>query len=199
MSEHGGCEAKPYAELGGVSLNRSGHTSGLAGNLIVDSRSITVTVCQERAFEPIQRIGGANGWYYGNWLWRLRGLIDMAVGGPGMRPSRLHRDNLHIGDRIDFWKVIKYEPHRLLRLEALMKLPGRAWLEFEVAGERNASTIRQTAVFDPKGLFGLLYWYVLLPVHKRVFDGMLAAIGRAATDLEGPVLKAGPDNPQRET
>ena len=91
-----------------------------------------------------------------------------------------------MGDRIDCWRVEGYEGGRRLRLEAEMTLPGRAWLEFEVTGERRCSTIRQTSVFDPKGLLGLLYWQVLWPVHERLFRGMLNAIGRLAAGRAAP-------------
>ncbi len=168
-----------FAKLADSHPAGPGHALSHSGNRILDSRTITVPVSRHQAFAPIRQIGGATGWYYGNWMWRLRGLIDLAVGGPGMRPSIRRPDNLNLGDRIDCWKVVAYEADHLLRLQAIMKLPGRAWLEFEVAGDRGSSTIRQTAVFDPKGLAGLLYWYVLWPLHKMVFGGMLNAIGKA--------------------
>jgi hypothetical protein len=104
----------------------------------------------------------------------------MAVGGPGLGRSRRHPEDLRLGDRIDCWRVVAYEPNRRLRLKTEMRLPGRAWLEFEVTGDCGGSVIRQTAVFDPKGLLGLLYWHALWPVHRRLFRGMLDAIGRVA-------------------
>jgi hypothetical protein len=128
----------------------------------VDSRTATVRVLPEAAFIPIQRIGGKTGWYYGNWLWRLRGLLDLAVGGVGLRRGRRDAQNLCTGDVLDFWRVEAFESNRLLRLQAEMKLPGRAWLEFEVTAVQDHSTIRQTAIFDPVGLFGLVYWYAPL-------------------------------------
>lgn len=167
-----------FAELAGSPSARPGRALSRSGNRILDSRTITVPVSRHQAFDPIRRIGGTTGWYYGNWLWRLRGLIDLAVGGPGMRPSRCRPNSPGLGDRIDCWKVVAYDADHLLRLQAIMKLPGRAWLEFEVDGDQECSTIRQTAVFDPKGLSGLLYWYVLWPVHKMIFGGMLNAIGQ---------------------
>ncbi len=150
------------------------------GTRLVDSRTAQVTKPPAVAFKPIQRIGGETGWYAWNSLWRLRGLLDLLVGGVGMRRGRPAPDTLRVGDTIDFWRVEALEPNRLLRLAAEMKLPGRAWLEFEVIGDNSLSTIRQTAIFDPVGLFGLAYWYALYPVHQLVFGGMLRRIVDAA-------------------
>lgn len=151
------------------------------GSRLVDSRSITVNCTREQAFAPIRRIGGKTGWYYGNWLWRLRGLMDIMVRGAGMRRGRRNPEELVVGDTVDFWRVEAYEPDHLLRLSAEMKVPGRAWLQFEVSGEGDSSVIRQTALFDPAGAFGLLYWYTLYPVHELVFKGMLTRIARSAS------------------
>ena len=150
------------------------------GTRLVDSRTAKVGMPPALAFKPIQRIGGATGWYSWNWLWRLRGFIDLLVGGIGVRRGRPASETLHIGDAIDFWRVEAFEPNRLLRLNAEMRLPGRAWLEFEVEGDASGSTIRQTASFDPVGLFGRLYWYALFPLHQLVFGGMLRGIRAAA-------------------
>ncbi len=156
------------------------------GNRLVDSRSMDVDVAPAQAFAPIRRIGGETGWYAYDWLWRLRGLLDLLVGGVGVRRGRPTRENLQVGDALDFWRVEVYEPGRRLRLSAEMKLPGRAWLEFEVEPRGGGATIRQTALFDPIGVFGLLYWYALYPLHELVFSGMLANIARAATALPAP-------------
>jgi uncharacterized protein YbjT (DUF2867 family) len=150
------------------------------GTRRVDSRAVLVRCPPEAAFRPIARIGGATGWYYGNALWRLRGLHDLAAGGPGLRRGRRDPAALVAGDTLDFWRVEKVEPGRLLRLAAEMRLPGRAWLQFEVTPEGGGSLIRQTAEFDPVGLGGLLYWYALWPAHQLVFAGMLRNIARAA-------------------
>ncbi len=150
------------------------------GTRRVDSRAVLVRCPPDAAFRPIARIGGATGWYYGNALWRLRGLLDLAAGGPGLRRGRRDPAALVAGDTLDFWRVEKVEPGRLLRLAAEMRLPGRAWLQFEVTPEGGGSLIRQTAEFDPVGLGGLLYWYALWPAHQLVFAGMLRNIARAA-------------------
>lgn len=150
------------------------------GSRLVDSRSIRVNVTPEHAFAPIRRIGGRAGWYFGDWLWSLRGFLDLLVGGVGVRRGRRDPHNVRIGDAIDFWRVEQFEPARRLLLQAEMKLPGRAWLEFEVTPEDHGSTIRQTAIFDPVGLMGLLYWYGVYPLHQWVFAGMLRNLGRAS-------------------
>jgi len=147
---------------------------------LFDSRSIRIQVPPEKAFEPIRRIGGATGWYYANWLWRLRGAMDRVAGGVGLRRGRRDPDGLCVGDPVDCWRVEALEPHRLLRLAAEMKLPGRAWLEFSVSGDSGGSTIRQTASFDPVGLLGRAYWYAVYPLHQIVFQGMLRNIAAAA-------------------
>jgi len=151
------------------------------GARIVDSRVLQVTVPAASAFEPIRRIGGNTGWYFGNWLWKLRGWLDLVVGGVGLRRGRRDPEWPSPGDAVDFWRVEAFQPDRLLRLVAEMKLPGRAWLEFEVTENNHSSTIRQTAIFDPVGLFGLAYWYALYPLHHFVFAGMLRGIVATAS------------------
>lgn len=151
------------------------------GNRLVDCRTIAVRVSPERAFAPIQRIGGENGWYWGDFLWRIRGFMDLLVGGPGLRRGRRHPLDLKIGDTLDCWRVEQVDPPRTLRLYAEMRLPGRAWLEFSVSPTETGSEITQTAMFDPVGLFGLVYWYSIWPLHQLVFAGMLRRIAEAAT------------------
>lgn len=150
------------------------------GSRLVDSRTADLPVSAERAFAPVQRIGGQTGWYFANWLWVLRGFLDLLVGGVGMRRGRRDPEMIATGETIDFWRVEAYEPNHLLRLSAEMKLPGRAWLEFEVTESADTTTIRQTAIFDPVGLLGLMYWYGIFPLHQMVFAGMLRGIVRSA-------------------
>jgi uncharacterized protein YbjT (DUF2867 family) len=151
------------------------------GSRIVDSRTSEVEGSPARAFDVIRRVGGKTGWYYADWLWSIRGHVDLLMGGVGSRRGRRHPVEIAVGDPIDYWRVEAYSPQRLLRLNAEMKLPGRAWLQFEVTGGENHSTIRQTAEFDPVGLGGLMYWYGLYPFHKLIFTGMLRAIARKAS------------------
>ena len=149
------------------------------GPRIVDSRSLHVAFPPALAFQPIERIGGDTGWYYANWLWQLRGLLDAMLGGVGANRGRRDPDKLSVGDPVDFWRVEALERGRLLRLSAEMKLPGRAWLQFELEENSRGSCIRETAIFDPIGILGLLYWYVLSPAHEAIFTGMLKGIERA--------------------
>ena len=152
------------------------------GDRLIDRRQIHVTVDAGRAFAPIAGIGGERGWYFGTWLWRIRGAVDLLMGGVGMRRGRRDPDAPAVGDTLDFWRVEVYEPNRRLRLAAEMKVPGRAWLEFEVVPDTGGAIVHQTAVFEPAGLFGRLYWYALLPVHAVIFGGMLRAIAQRARD-----------------
>jgi uncharacterized protein YbjT (DUF2867 family) len=154
------------------------------GPRLVDSREIAVRASEAECFAPVRRIGGATGWYAYDRLWQLRGWIDLLCGGAGMRRGRAHIDQLRVGDTIDCWRVVGFEPNHKLRLAAEMRLPGRAWLEFEIARHGDVSRIRQTAVFEPSGVAGLLYWYGIYPLHGLVFSGMLLGIARAVTDRE---------------
>ncbi len=163
-------EELPEPTFGGVKL----------GTRLLDARSLRVPQPPAAAFAPIRRIGGKTGWYYGRDLWRLRGLLDVLVGGPGLRRGRRDPDALRVGDAVDFWRVVAYEPDRLLRLDAEMKVPGRASLQFEVEPDGDGSVIHQTALFDPLGLWGLAYWYAVWPLHGFVFKGMLRGIASAA-------------------
>jgi uncharacterized protein YbjT (DUF2867 family) len=156
------------------------------GSRIVDSRSVRVPRPPHEAVAPVRRIGGDTGWYYGNWLWRFRGFLDLLVGGVGVRRGRRDPENLVPGDVLDFWRVAAIEPDTLLRLAAEMKVPGRAWLQFEVEPEGTGSILRQTAIFDPFGLFGLVYWYALYPLHQLVFASMLRGIVGAMKSGAGP-------------
>ena len=169
------------------------------GNRLVDSRAVTVNVAAERAFEPIERIGGETGWYYGNGLWRLRGLLDLLVGGIGIRRGRRDPRHLFVGDMLDCWRVDAIDRGRMLRLSAEMKLPGRAWLEFTVTPETaTRSTIRQTAIFDPLGLGGLMYWYSIYPLHGLVFNGMLQGLASSVSQETAPENSQfpAPDHPR---
>jgi uncharacterized protein YbjT (DUF2867 family) len=155
------------------------------GSRLVDSRAIRVAAPPPVAFEAIARLGGATGWYAADVLWRLRGFLDLLVGGVGLRRGRRDPRHLVVGDAVDFWRVEAVEPGRLLRLAAEMRLPGRAWLVFEIEPDGAGSVIRQTALFDPVGLRGLAYWYALYPVHRVVFGGMLRGIARQAGRVPG--------------
>ena len=150
------------------------------GSKLVDTRQVHVDVDADRAFAPIATIGGDRGWYYATWLWQVRGAIDLLMGGVGMRRGRRDPNAPAVGDTLDFWRVEAYQPGRRLRLAAEMRVPGRAWLEFEVVPAAGGAVVHQTAMFEPAGLTGLLYWYLLLPVHLLIFGGLLREIARRA-------------------
>jgi uncharacterized protein YbjT (DUF2867 family) len=150
------------------------------GRRLVDARETLVRAPSERVFAAVERIGGANGWYAYDWLWRVRGALDLAAGGVGMRRGRSHPTRLRVGDVADCWRVETLEPGRRLRLAAEMKLPGRAWLDFEVEPAAGGSILRQVASFDPRGVVGLAYWFAIYPAHAFVFRDMLAGIAAQA-------------------
>jgi uncharacterized protein YbjT (DUF2867 family) len=150
------------------------------GTRLVDSRTLNVDAPPEVVFKHIERIGGDTGWYAWNWLWRVRGFIDLLEGGVGLRRGRPSSTTLHVGDTVDSFRVESIEPNRRLRLKSEMHLYGRAWLEFEVTRDGPSTTIRQTAIFDPVGLIGQIYWYTLYVPHQFVFSGMLQGIAQAA-------------------
>jgi uncharacterized protein YbjT (DUF2867 family) len=130
-----------------------------------------------KAFRRIWSIGGANGWYYLNGLWKFRGFLDKLVGGVGLRRGRRSQIDLTVGDALDFWRVIVADTNKKrLLLYAEMKLPGEAWLEFKITEEDNGFVVHQNATFRPKGLWGRLYWYGVLPFHHFIFNGMLKKI-----------------------
>lgn len=135
----------------------------------------------EQAFTPIRKIGGKNGYYFANWIWKLRGLADLMVGGVGFRRGRRDPEHLDSGEVIDFWRVLNYEPNKQLKLLAEMKTPGRSVLEFTVVPHQDGVEVTQKAIFDPIGVFGIIYWYILyLPhcfVFKRMFKKMVKKMG----------------------
>ncbi len=126
------------------------------------------------------RIGGNNGYYTADWAWSLRGLVDLLLGGPGRRRGRRHPERLEVGDELDFWRVASVEPGRRLLLEAEMKMPGRAWLEFEAEPHGSGSRLIQTAHFRPRGLLGRMYWAALIPIHALIFSRMARKIAAKA-------------------
>ncbi|MET7028369.1 SDR family oxidoreductase [Sediminicola luteus] len=130
----------------------------------------------EKVLENIWKIGGENGWYYANWLWKIRGLLDKFTGGVGLRRGRTHPDRIYAGDSLDFWRVLVADKKdKRLLLFAEMKLPGEAWLEFRI-DEQNK--LHQTATFRPRGLKGRLYWYSIVPLHFFIFGGMIRNIAK---------------------
>ncbi len=170
-----------------------GDPSWAGGTVFTDARSIAVRAPATSVFRAVCRIGGGHGWYAGDVLWRIRGLMDTLVGGPGLRRGRRHPEQVEYGEALDFWRVIGIERDRSLMLLAEMKLPGTATLEFRLDPESGTRTTRlsMTARFRPRGFIGILYWYAVLPLHNIVFGGMLRGIKRAAEDADSA---GGPDS-----
>ncbi len=148
--------------------------------LIREERSVLTTAQPAAAARAYLSLGGEAGWLVWGWAWRLRGLMDQLVGGPGLRRGRRHPTELFVGEALDFWRVEEVEPSRRLRLRAEMKLPGRAWLEFESIPEAGGTRLVQTALFQPRGLWGFCYWYALYPFHRLIFADMIDALASRA-------------------
>ena len=151
------------------------------GTLFRDERELTVDAPDWAVFAAVCRVGGGHGWYAADWLWVVRGWIDRLAGGPGLRRGRRDPERVGYGEALDFWRVVGFDRNRHLALRAEMKLPGEALLEFRVQARTGArATLTQKALFKPRGLFGLLYWYAVVPLHHIVFRGMLLGIQREA-------------------
>ncbi len=153
------------------------------GTTFAHTEEVEIRAAPTAIFDSLRRIGGGNGWYAANFLWQIRGLIDRLVGGPGLRRGRRQPERIGYGDALDFWRVSGIEEDRWLRLTAEMKVPGEAVLEFEIERQRGpagGSKLLQTARFEPKGLFGILYWYAVAPLHGFVFRRMLKEIRKEA-------------------
>jgi hypothetical protein len=148
--------------------------------MLMDRRQQTVAASPERVFAEVERVGGASGWPYANPLWRLRGAVDRSIGGIGMRLGRRSPVHLRVGDALDFWRVEEIRRPSLLRLRAEMKVPGRAWLQYQVIPTSEGTRLVQTALFEPKGLPGLAYWYGLYPIHRLIFWGIVKALAERA-------------------
>ena len=144
--------------------------------LIRETRSRITTADPESTFRAFSSLGGSRGWLFWNWAWSLRGLLDRLVGGPGLRRGRRHPSDLEQGDALDFWRVEQVDAPKLLRLRAEMKVPGRAWLQFEAIPEGSGTRLVQTALFEPIGLGGQLYWNLLYPIHRIMFSGMVSKV-----------------------
>ena len=163
-------------------------------HLLEDHRTLKVQAPAENLFAVISSIGGENGWYYGDWLWRIRGFIDKQIGGVGLRRGRRHPTTISVGEALDFWRVEEFVPEARLMLRAEMKLWGQAWLDLQVKSvSANESVYLQTARFYPRGLLGLVYWYAVYPLHAFVFRGLARNIARRAE------LLAAANRPNKET
>jgi hypothetical protein len=149
--------------------------------MIIERRERVVHASEKDVFASFCGLGGNRGWLIFNIAWRLRGMIDRLIGGVGFRRGRRHPDEVRVGDAVDFWRVEAVEPDMMLRLRAEMKLPGLAWLQFEVKPlNKGYSQLVQSAFFAPKGLAGLAYWYLLYPFHAIIFRGLVDKIRELA-------------------
>ncbi|MEM1177501.1 MAG: SDR family oxidoreductase [Acidobacteriota bacterium] len=157
-----------------------GDPNWAGGTTFVDRRDRLIHADPARVVWAVCRIGGGNGWYAADYLWRLRGFMDQMVGGPGLRRGRRDPERLGYGDALDFWRVTDIRQDSHLSLRAEMKLPGQALLAFDLEAEDGQTRLVQTARFRPRGLMGLAYWLAVLPLHGVVFTGMLGGIQRAA-------------------
>lgn len=153
---------------------------GTNQGLNIERRTRKVNADQRSVYEMFTSLGGDKGWLTFEWAWKLRGILDRMVGGVGFRRGRRHPTELRVGDVLDFWRVEAIKPNQLLRLRAEMKVPGRAWLEFQAIEDGPQTKLVQTAYFAPKGLFGLLYWYGLYPFHALIFSRMINQIAKDA-------------------
>ena len=177
--DHDDVESTWFDALAGS--DRATLSSVTAGEgMIVERRGRVVVAPPEHVFAEVERLGGDAGWPSANVLWRIRGLVDRLIGGVGMRLGRRDPDHLRVGDALDFWRVEELRRPSLLRLRAEMKVPGRAWLQYEVTPTAGGSRLVQTAFFEPKGLPGLVYWYALYPVHGWIFRGTVRILAERA-------------------
>jgi uncharacterized protein YbjT (DUF2867 family) len=164
----------------------SGDQEWAGGKVFKDSRTTFIKAKSDDLYHVIKSIGGKNGYYAANWLWEVRGFIDKLFGGPGLHRGRKNNTNIEIGDTIDFWRVVDIRENKSMKLYAEMKLPGVAMLLFKIESDPSDSSrvkFTQTATFKPRGLFGIVYWYLVKPLHGIVFAGMLNGIAAQACQL----------------
>ena len=153
--------------------------------MVLERRQRVVPATPAALHAVFSGIGGKRGWFYMTWAWEIRGFVDKLIGGVGLRRGRRDPDALRVGEALDFWRVEAVEDQRLLRLRAEMRVPGKAWLQFQVTPREDGQTLlSQTAFFAPKGLFGWLYWYGLYPLHGLIFSGLIDQIARRAVGLK---------------
>lgn len=157
-----------------------------------DERSVHVEAAPGDVYRTVSGLGGGRGWLSLNWLWKSRGLIDRLLGGPGLVRGRRHRDQLLLGEAVDFWRVEALQRPGLLRLRGEAKLPGRAWLQWTLSEEGKGTTLIQSAAFAPRGLQGVLYWYLLYPLHRLIFRALVRDIKHLAEHPVKPTLPLAP-------
>ena len=154
--------------------------------LFIERRQVILDLPAETVFRSYMGIGGERGWLYMDWAWAMRGWLDKAIGGVGLRRGRRRPDEIHPGEALDFWRVESVEKNKRMRLRAEMKLPGKAWLQFDstpAPDNKKETVFTVTAYFEPHGLFGFLYWYAMWPFHKFIFDGLTSRLASRARVL----------------
>jgi uncharacterized protein YbjT (DUF2867 family) len=160
------------------------YTLTTSEGMMLERRQLILNLPPDPVFRAYTGLGGDRGWLYLNWTWQLRGWMDKLIGGVGLRRGRRNPDEIRAGEALDFWRVEAVEPDRLIRLRAEMKLPGKAWLEFQSAPQSDGNTLlTQTAYFAPRGLAGFLYWYLLYPIHGFIFSGLIRKVAARASEL----------------
>jgi len=171
-------------EINALSTSRSDVptvTVTIHQGMILEHRQRVVPASPEAVYQVFTRLGGKRGWFNLNWVWEMRGFLDRMVGGVGFRRGRRDPDELQVGDALDFWRVETLEPERLLRLRTEMKMPGKAWLQWQVTPrEKKKAFLTQTTFFAPKGLMGWLYWYAAYPLHRLIFRKLIDQIANWA-------------------
>ena len=180
-----------------------GDPSWAGGTVFTDERTVEIEADPASVYAAVCRIGGGNGWYAGDILWQLRGWLDTLVGGPGLRRGRRNPETVEFGETLDFWRVVGIDRDRSLSLRAEMKLPGEAQLDFQIeplaeTSARPLSRLVMTARFRPRGLLGLLYWYIVVPLHELVFGGMLRGIRKTAEAMHRSTTAAEHSSPDRD-
>ena len=164
--------------------DRRPYTFILQDGMMIEERTKVVDLPPEPIFQAFTGLGGSRGWLYMDWSWDIRGWMDKMVGGVGLRRGRRNPDELYVGEALDFWRVEAIEPDRLMRLRAEMRVPGKAWLQFQITPQADGkSLLTQTAYFAPRGVAGLLYWYSMYLFHLFIFSGMLNKVAERATQL----------------
>jgi hypothetical protein len=164
-------------------LVQVGDPTWAGGTILEDRRQMNINASKEKVWKVVARIGGEHGWYHGTWAWVLRGFIDRLVGGVGLGRGRRNSETILPGDALDFWRVRSVKENDHLSLIAEMKLPGFASLEFKIKQiGANQCELTQYAQFQPKGLGGILYWYMLIPMHEYIFGGMIKKISKLAVE-----------------
>ena len=152
--------------------------------MMLERRRLFLDLPPGPVFRAYTGLGGERGWLFLNWTWLIRGWMDKLIGGVGLRRGRRNPDEIRPGEALDFWRVEAVEPERFLRLRAEMKVPGRAWLEFQSVPQPDGKTLLiQTAYFAPRGLAGFLYWYLLYPIHGFIFSGLIRRVAERAGEL----------------